>query len=202
MSIWLRLLCDLGKDQDKNPFSDAKLIGLLILNWVAPVGIIYLPKNPLVTLLKDSGLTAHRTLIGLFDLIAEDLLSIDVDEDGMMNWQTIELTLPSDALLYSLQESDESFKKEIEVTFLAEPKRIDYRPKPVKRKPIRTHKRFKILKRDDYRCQLCGRSPKNGDEVELHIDHKVPFSKGGGNDLDNLWVLCRECNISKRDELL
>lgn len=31
----------------------------------------------------------------------------------------------------------------------------------------------------------------------LEVDHKVPLSEGGGNDLDNLWLLCRECHKRK-----
>jgi len=55
--------------------------------------------------------------------------------------------------------------------------------------------RFKILHRDQYRCQACGASPYNG--VELHIDHIVPVSKGGTNEESNLRALCSECNIGR-----
>lgn len=30
-----------------------------------------------------------------------------------------------------------------------------------------------------------------------HIDHIVPLSRGGGNELDNLQILCMSCNFSK-----
>jgi 5-methylcytosine-specific restriction endonuclease McrA len=56
--------------------------------------------------------------------------------------------------------------------------------------------RFKILRRDDYQCQLCGRTAEE-DGVKLHVDHKVPKAKGGTNDPDNLWVLCKDCNLGK-----
>jgi hypothetical protein len=54
--------------------------------------------------------------------------------------------------------------------------------------------RFHVFKRDNFRCQYCGRS---SDEVTLEIDHLVPVSKGGTNDFDNLITACRECNKQK-----
>jgi hypothetical protein len=56
--------------------------------------------------------------------------------------------------------------------------------------------RFAILKRDGYRCQICGRNAQDG--VTLEVDHKVPWAKGGTDDPDNLWVLCFDCNHGKR----
>lgn len=59
--------------------------------------------------------------------------------------------------------------------------------------------RYDIMKRDGFRCVLCGRSvEKNG--VTLHIDHIVPVAKGGKTVPDNLRTLCEECNKGKRDK--
>lgn len=60
--------------------------------------------------------------------------------------------------------------------------------------------RFFVLKRDKYRCQLCGRSAKDG--VTLEIDHKVARAKGGTDVPANLWTLCFDCNRGKSDENL
>lgn len=60
--------------------------------------------------------------------------------------------------------------------------------------------RFRVFKRDDYRCQICGRSAADG--ARLEADHKVPRSKGGHDTLANLWTLCFECNRGKRDSYL
>ncbi|WP_198007301.1 YozE family protein [Nitrococcus mobilis] len=57
--------------------------------------------------------------------------------------------------------------------------------------------RFEILRRDGYRCQLCGLSASDRASVRLEIDHKVAVVKGGTNDPENLWVLCRKCNGGK-----
>lgn len=48
------------------------------------------------------------------------------------------------------------------------------------------------------RCFQCGRTPKD-DGVKLVVDHKIPQSWGGGNELENLQPLCEECNAGKRD---
>lgn len=56
--------------------------------------------------------------------------------------------------------------------------------------------RWDVLKRDDYRCLKCGARPP---DVELEVDHIVPVSGGGTNDLANLRTLCRPCNQGKKD---
>ena len=54
--------------------------------------------------------------------------------------------------------------------------------------------RFKILKRDNFRCQYCGRkAPK----VELEVDHILPRSKGGLTLPSNLITSCIDCNRGK-----
>ena len=56
--------------------------------------------------------------------------------------------------------------------------------------------RFKILCRDNFTCQYCGRkSP----DVELEIDHIYPISKGGKAKEDNLVTSCTSCNSGKKD---
>lgn len=57
--------------------------------------------------------------------------------------------------------------------------------------------RFLILKRDNYRCQICGRNAQDG--IKLEIDHKLAWAKGGTDEESNLWTLCEECNRGKRD---
>ena len=57
--------------------------------------------------------------------------------------------------------------------------------------------RYKVLSRDNFKCIRCGRSPATDIGVELHIDHKLPFSKGGKTILENLETKCKECNLGK-----
>jgi len=59
--------------------------------------------------------------------------------------------------------------------------------------------RFLINRRDRFTCRACGRSPANKVGVTLHIDHIIPWSKGGETTLDNLQTLCEKCNLGKSD---
>ena len=45
-----------------------------------------------------------------------------------------------------------------------------------------------ILKRDNYRCVICGRGEKEG--MELHVDHIKPKDLGGRAVIDNGQTLC------------
>jgi len=76
----------------------------------------------------------------------------------------------------------------------------DERPqdRPIKyRTPIPKRVRFRVLRRDGYRCRLCGLTAEDG--VQLEVDHRVPVAKGGGNSESNLWTLCQPCNSGKSD---
>ena len=71
-------------------------------------------------------------------------------------------------------------------------------------KPSRTISdklRYQVLKRDNFKCCACGASPAKDPSVELHIDHIVPYSKGGETAIDNLQTLCSKCNLGKSDIL-
>jgi hypothetical protein len=68
-----------------------------------------------------------------------------------------------------------------------------------KRKSISAGKRYKIFKKDSFRCVMCGVSAKT-DDVKLHVDHICPVSKGGDDCLDNLQTLCERCNLGKSDD--
>ena len=59
------------------------------------------------------------------------------------------------------------------------------------RREISERQRFRILVRDGFRCRSCGASPLLNPGTELHVDHIVPWSKGGETVDDNLEVKCR-----------
>jgi hypothetical protein len=50
-----------------------------------------------------------------------------------------------------------------------------------------------LIDRDGYECEQCG------SQDDLTIDHIIPLSRGGSDDLDNLHLLCRACNSRKGD---
>jgi len=61
--------------------------------------------------------------------------------------------------------------------------------------------RYNILKRDSFRCVNCGTSPAINPGSQLHIDHKIPWSKGGETEEGNLQTLCSDCNLGKSNKL-
>lgn len=58
--------------------------------------------------------------------------------------------------------------------------------------------RYDVMKRDGFRCVLCGRTADDG--VKLHVDHIIPVSKGGKTVMKNLRTLCEDCNLGKSDK--
>jgi len=52
--------------------------------------------------------------------------------------------------------------------------------------------RKNILRRDDHRCQYCGKKT-----TDLTIDHIIPKSRGGGDTWENLVTACVRCNNRK-----
>ena len=78
-------------------------------------------------------------------------------------------------------------------------KSYDGMRKPVRakelRKGITIRTRYAILKRDNFRCVLCG---SDASDTRLEIDHIIPVTNGGSNDLKNLRTLCVACNRGKR----
>ena len=60
--------------------------------------------------------------------------------------------------------------------------------------------RLQVFRRDNYACVICGKSPAAHRGVTLNLDHKVPFSKGGGNSTENLRTLCNKCNLGRGND--
>lgn len=69
----------------------------------------------------------------------------------------------------------------------------------IKRSPrsINLRLRWTVLKRDNFSCKKCGRSPAKDPIVVLHVDHIKPWSKEGETVIENLETLCESCNLGK-----
>jgi len=77
---------------------------------------------------------------------------------------------------------------------------IEKEPKIIKKKTkrdISDRLRFRILLRDGFTCRKCGSSPLTSPGVELHVDHILPWSKGGETEPSNLETKCKKCNLGK-----
>lgn len=66
----------------------------------------------------------------------------------------------------------------------------------IKSKGIPARLRYDVLVRDKYTCQACGAT---APEARLHVDHKIPISRGGITESRNLTTLCQICNLGKSD---
>jgi len=100
------------------------------------------------------------------------------------------------------QTDSDSTTEDIELVHLIEnssPKKDRRKEIKVKRTPrkINLRLRWKILKRDNFSCKKCGNSPSKDSNVELHVDHIIPWSKGGETVYENLETLCFDCNLGK-----
>jgi 5-methylcytosine-specific restriction endonuclease McrA len=67
----------------------------------------------------------------------------------------------------------------------------EFSKRPSFSKEVRTE----LEDRQTWRCAVCGQplSRTGG----MHIDHVRPISLGGNNDMENLQLLCRDCNLGK-----
>ncbi|MFH2125549.1 MAG: HNH endonuclease [Pseudomonadota bacterium] len=74
--------------------------------------------------------------------------------------------------------------------------------KPEDRRDIPLGLRYKVMNRDDFRCVRCGHVPSDGREYKLHVDHIIPWSKGGKTTFNNLQTLCAQCNLGKSNKVL
>ena len=59
--------------------------------------------------------------------------------------------------------------------------------------------RFIVMRRDNFKCKNCGRSPATDPSIILHVDHVKAWANGGETVLENLQTLCSICNIGKND---
>lgn len=61
-------------------------------------------------------------------------------------------------------------------------------------RPLSKTVRFEVFKRDLFVCQYCGQRPP---AVILEVDHVIPISEGGSDDIHNLLTACFDCNRGK-----
>ena len=57
--------------------------------------------------------------------------------------------------------------------------------------------KWRVRQRDNFVCRACGASPSLQPGLPLHVDHIVPWSRGGDTTEANLQTLCQRCNLGK-----
>lgn len=96
---------------------------------------------------------------------------------------TSEQELIEQLIANKLMEIRESKKAAFEAEVKLRAHKLGTKPRSISRS-----KRAIVIKKAEGKCQNCGTSSR------LEIDHRQSVAKGGGNDLNNLRVLCRSCN--------
>lgn len=64
------------------------------------------------------------------------------------------------------------------------------------RTPIPTGVRIAVWHRDGGKCVKCGAAN------NLHFDHIIPVAKGGASTVENIELLCAQCNMQKSDKIM
>jgi hypothetical protein len=70
-------------------------------------------------------------------------------------------------------------------------------PNAVGNRSVGWRLRYLVLKRDNFSCRACGRSPAREPGTVLQVDHIVPWARGGSTVESNLQTLCDRCNGGK-----
>jgi HNH endonuclease len=72
---------------------------------------------------------------------------------------------------------------------------IEFSKSGPKRDLIPDDVKLVVWPRDGGACRQCGA------KQDLHFDHIIPVSKGGGNSEANIQILCQTCNLRKTDKI-
>ena len=69
--------------------------------------------------------------------------------------------------------------------------------KRIKLSNFSSAQKITILKRDNYKCVICGQGKKEG--FKLHVDHIKPKNLGGKSEIKNGQTLCAKYNFIKKN---
>lgn len=89
----------------------------------------------------------------------------------------------------------EIVKAHIERSVLAYHRQVDVGFEQGGNRAIPQDVKTAVYQRDGGKCVECGAAD------YLEFDHVIPFSRGGASSVENLQLLCRRCNQSKRDRI-
>lgn len=183
---------------------DANNSNLLVLNLECEYIVDALLRKDQVILEILSYLTKRRNdlkIITEFNNPSSDIIDL---LPHLLNEYLYELNEKIEFTLHCDLSTDEQRQCAIEVRQYLNP--ILQRKKQKKIKSFHVKKRrsefqnirhdlfLLLIDRDGYICKICSRIE------NIQIDHIVPLSKGGTDDIDNLQLLCASCNVRKSDK--
>ena len=160
----------------------------------------------LIELLKNQGSATEETIARV--ILNRDPTQVDYYIDKVKNMVGKVLRdngiTERDKQVHSLKNFDQLTQVEIEELMnLCRDKLIEFEDKrgdkiwehrATDREAISGSIRYEVLKRAARRCENCGVSI---DERPIDVDHIVPRSIGGANDISNYQALCYICNTNK-----
>ena len=160
----------------------------------------------LIELLKNHGSASEETIARV--ILNRDPTQVDYYIDKVRNMVGKVLRdngiTERDKEAHSLKEFQQLTQDEIEELInLCRDKLIEFEDKrgdkvwehrATDREAISGSIRYEVLKRASRRCENCGVSV---DERPIDVDHIVPRSVGGANDISNYQALCYVCNTNK-----
>jgi hypothetical protein len=161
------------------------------------------------TILAGGGAATRRQIASAF--LAADLSQLEYYEQITKGYPTQTLKrhgiVDHDRGIYRLRDESGSLNEWERASLIAlcDGKVADYvarrqdaiwRHRAQNFEPIAGTLRYEVLKRARGRCEACGIS---NEERALQVDHIIPRTKGGSNDLSNLQALCSACNAQKHD---
>ncbi|MEW6508715.1 MAG: HNH endonuclease signature motif containing protein [Bacteroidota bacterium] len=123
----------------------------------------------------------------------------DVEHPEVVDWVTEEYKKRTGQIF---RDPDRGIRQLSQSGFLQKVKKGVYRydPKLVKKRDLEDFTPFQknaILKRDNYKCVICGKGKAEG--VELHVDHIKPKDLGGKAKIENGQTLCSQHNFLKKN---
>ena len=144
---------------------------------------IYIPNEELFANIEHIWLTLGRQPIYSDIQKPLSLFSVGTYEQRFGSWYNA-----LDAFVLYMSEEESAIKPNVRIN-------KDGIKHTTKREPSARLK-VQVLMRDGNRCRLCGVECNDGLH-NIHFDHIIPWSKGGETTLENLQVLCSDCNLAK-----
>jgi hypothetical protein len=123
----------------------------------------------------------------------------DIPHPEIVDWATSEWTKRTGKIF---RDPDRGIRLLHQKGYLIKVKKgvYHYNPDVVNRRQLEdfaASQKEEILKRDQYKCVICGRGRKEG--VELHVDHIKPKDLGGKATISNGQTLCSKHNFIKKN---
>lgn len=134
----------------------------------------------------------------LFTDVESDLLYIDTNESSIAEYNNYIKSSEERKTINKIKEKLLQKKRKQDLEKMALQELMDEGemfPEANKRPPIPKEVVDAVWNRDGGRCVYCG-STEN-----LHLDHIIPFSKGGDTSVENLQLLCQKCNLQKSNKI-